>query len=301
MKTKSVSVGYNNKGQEFFDLLYTYRPFINGFFFSCLHTQDFWNKFDVQDFLKNLYKQNTYDFVANILFNYKRDETDSAYFLIDQILQDGKINLKQVTLGTPQFCEKVRRMFPELEIHLSVHYSKDYVLEDLKGICDCVNLSSVYDFNAFDKINTLKRLGIKVKYILNKGCIPNREITYKHFNGSKNINCELCKQCCLSLLNNYPWLQLARVFYYPEMIERYFQNVDIWKLPTREDETKTIAELLNYFIVQRKTRFVQTLNIENKYYTFLKWIDARVKCENRCDKCSICKDFWKDLTNEPGN
>ena len=302
MKTHSVSVGYNTSGQEFFDVLLPYRPFINAFFFSCLHTQDFWNKFDTEEYLKNLYALNTYNIPANILFNYKRDENEQVYFLIDRILQDGKINLKQVTLGTPQFCEKVKNLFPELETHLSVHYSKNYTLDDLKGICDCVNLSSVFDFNSFDKIKKLKELGIKVKYILNKGCIPNRELTYKRLSGSKNLSCEICKKCCLSLLDKYPWLSLAKVFYYPEMILRYFQDVDIWKLTSREEPTNIVSELLNFYIIQRKTKFIENVNIENedKYNLFLQWIDARVKCENRCDKCSVCKDFWRRL-NESGN
>lgn len=295
IKKDCLTVGYNTAGQEFFDLLQTYHPYINSYFFSALHGQEFWDKFDPDSFIKDLEAVNTYNLKGNILFNYKRDEEDFDFLqgLVSRILDGGKINLTQITVATPQTCEKIRKLFPQLEIHLSVHYSKNYDLKDCIGLCDCVNLSSVFEFNVFDKIKFLKDNNVKVKYILNKGCFPNREMNYKHFEDTKEISCELCNRSCFKLIEKYPWLKLARIFYYLEMIEKFYPMVDLWKLTTRETPTKDIVPILQYLILQKRTKFIEGVDITPHYQEFLDWISERVLCDNLCYKCGICKKYWE--------
>lgn len=295
IKQNSLTIGYNVSGQKFFDLLHTFQPFINSYFFSCLHGQEFWDKFDIKKFINDLESLNTYNINGNILFNYKRDEEnlEQLYQVVSEILNKGKINLSQITLATPKTCEQVRKWFPLLEIHLSVHYSKNYELKDCIGLCDCVNLSSVFEYNAFDKIKFLKDHNIKVKYILNKGCLPNRELNYRHFDDSDKVSCELCNKSCLKLQEKYPWLMLAKIFYYHEIIEKYYPMVDLWKISTRESPFEEIPPLLQYMILQKKTKYIGNVDITSHYSDFLKWADERVKCDNLCYKCNICKKYWE--------
>ena len=300
MKLNALSVGYNCEGQKFFDLLLSYKPFIHSYFFNCFHGLDWWDKYNTNEFLQTLKSSNTYNIPANILFNYKRDENlDQIKYYIDYFM-NSNINLKAITLCSKDICEKVRSTYPNLQIHLSCHSTqlmKDF--DNLLGIVDVINLSSVTDFNNFQKISDLKAKGFLIKYILNKGCIPNRELTYKNL--SKNypeIVCEFCEQnnqLCFKLFEEFPWLKLSRGIYYSEFL-KYFDNVDIWKLTSRQASTENIKQSLQYYILNQKTSKIFDVNLNEKsYQLFLDWIPKRLSCNGLCYSCNVCKRYWKDM------
>lgn len=302
MKMNSISVGYNCEGQKFFDLLISYKPFIHSYFFNCFHGLDWWDKYDINKFLQILKSSNTYNIPANILFNYKRDESlDQIKYFVEFFI-NLNINLKAITLCSPDICEKVRNIYPGLQIHYSCHSTKSVQdFDNLIGIVDVINLSSVTDFNNFQKISDLKAKGFLIKYILNKGCIPNRELTYKKL--SKNypeIACEFCEennQLCFKLFEEFPWLKLSRGIYYSEFL-KYFDTVDIWKLTSRQISTEDIKQSLQYYILNQKTSKIFDVNLNDKsYQTFLEWIQKRLKCNGLCNSCDICKKYWEIIVN----
>lgn len=299
LKKKScITVGYNDDKQRFFDLLLAYKPYINSYFFHTLHGMEYHDKYPENHILNELYSCDTYNIPGNILFNYKRDEENKEiiYKTLDKIFADNKINLKQITLATPEMGMYIKQKYPQLETHLSVHYSITYELNKLGDGIDCVNLSSVYDFNSFDKIKLLKDKGIKVKYIIDKGCLPNREKNYKQFKESSGMTCELCGQCCHKLFDVYPWLKLSKVFYFIEARDLFFNDVDIWKIPSRGFNpmpTDMIGRLLKYFVLSDRTTNIDDLYIDNYYDEYLKWLKKRFNCDNMCSNgCTICKDFY---------
>ena len=299
MKLNSLSVGYNKCGQDFFDLLKIYRPFIYSYFFHPFHGENFEDRYP-ENFLKNLQDLNTYNIQANILFNFLREDNyETIYKIVSKLLENQKINLTQITLCSLETAEKIKKNFPQLETHLTVHYSNIYDFKNLVGIFDVVNLSGIYDFNNFEKIQELKSLDIKVKYILNKGCIINRQSNYLDFVDREKIDCDFCHQACLSLSKRFPWLKLARCIYFKEMIDKYFQMIDIWKLPTREVPLSSLQKDLHYYCIEKKTSFLEDLQLSDlSYPIFLEWLDSKVNnCKGFCKDCNICKNFYERLIN----
>ena len=195
IKEHSLSVGYNNTGQEFFDLINKYKNYIHSYFLSFTESMCY-NPYNVDDVVSKLKKCNTYDIPANILFNTSNDQ------MFDMFIDIAKefLNLKGVTVLKLSTARKIKEKYPDLEIHLSVRYfdwnknSVEKAMEDLMKnndykIIDVINISGAKSFTDHKLIDFIHSIGIKTKIIVNEGCIVNRSLNYNNFPGFNDCNC----------------------------------------------------------------------------------------------------------------
>ena len=308
IKDHSLSVGYNNTGQEFFDILHKYEKYIHSYFFSLLDRLegDIFNR-DTAEFLAyNLYRNNTYNIPANILFNNKYS-FDHWEEIIDLVYN--KINLKYATVYNPIDGYLIKNKYPDIDIHLSVRFwdwnYRSNMNEKLNNIPDyisTINISGVYSYNDFEFIKACKNKGFKTKIIANEGCIINRDTNYSTFPECENLLCwneqhKICNTNCIKIRNKYQWMELATVDLYKESLKYY--DIDYIKLATRFNDNILIHNLLEYWTSDLYTGFARGLNINEKNYgSFLEYIEYRSKCSGMCFTCKKCEYFYNKLKGD---
>ena len=304
----SLSVGYNNTGQEFFDLLKCYERYIHSYYFSLTESIEgflFNTNHEIEVF-KNI---DTFNFPANLLLT---TEYSESYYEKMINIANSIVNLKAVTGYTPELCKKIKTKFPELEVHLTVKFSEafvyDYDSHDLlidriknKGI-DVINISLAKSYNDHEFVKKIKALGIKVKVIINEECINRRAKNYNNFKDCENLTCGRCevigRKTCNEVIKKHPWVKLTKIMFYKESMQYY--DYDVLKLSTRKVDNNNIKIMLdNWTIDSRPTQCViHDLYLNNRNYSiFLEWIKQRSICSNDCYNCKKCEEFYNKFIN----
>ena len=305
IKEKSLSVGYNLGGQEFFNTLSKNWRWIHSYFFSFMYNME-GIPLKSDDVNISLMDSDTYGFPANLLLN-TYDSKDCWKELILMALD--VTNLTAVTVLTPDVAKLVKDTFPELEVHLSVRFwdwstEKDCntILDDnidlIKKHVDVINISGYRSFNDHSLIKKIKSLGLKTKFIVNEGCIINHNINYNNFPGYENLNCSgaPCKRICDKLVRDYPWTILTRTNFYKEFVKYY--DYDILKLSTRSLNNSEISSLISYWISDESTQSIyKHIRVDNKSVTFNEWVKAKSLCNGDCWKCRKCEEFYDEFMN----
>ena len=303
IKDHSLSVGYNNTGQEFFDILYKYEKYIHSYFFSFSESMTC-DKYNVIEVIDKLEKSNTYGIPANILFNTRDDK--SIIFFIN--LAKSFLNLTSITLFDLKNIKFIKNEYPYLSIHLSVRYFdwnnnsiddllQNIIKDDLYKYIDAINISGNRSFNDHELINVIHSLGIKVKFITNESCIINRSNNYSNFKNFEKLDCvnSQCNKYCLSIISKYPWMELARINLIKEMLQYY--DIDILKISSRNIyDNEYIRSIIDYWITDENTKNIYppdgTLDISKHYDMFLEWCKEKSFCRGNCVICKKCKKYY---------
>ena len=297
LKERILTIGYNNDGQDFFDLLYIYKNYIRDFFFSFWHTMRN-NPLNEEEVLQKLKACQQYGIRANLLLNTK-EECEAYEYLISRAREC--TYLRAVTVLDLDTARKVRELDPgyQLSIHLSTLGAQYVDIDNLdSSFISYVNLHepSLYTEQHKKLIMQCKKLGIRIKYIANRNCIWNKWETMSELTG-QNIKCQNnCQLQCKQLLKNYPWLDLCRTNMQKEML--IYWQPDLIKLSTREMSTDDIKKLLKYWTDLNTTSHVGNVIIPDfKFNIYMNWIWYRThKCNGQCAKCLKCKEFYRLLT-----
>ena len=305
IQRKSLSVGYNMDGQDFFDTILPYEEYIHSYFFSLTDSIGC-NTLDISTVAETLSNSCTYGIPANLLLNTKKAE-DIWEYLLDISMKI--VNLTAVTVLTPQLAEVIKKKYPHLDIHLSVRFWDyhpdipcDKLLEDNMGFItrnmSVVNLSDVRSFNDFALADKIRLLGCKTKFIVNEGCVINRTDNYSRFPGFEEEGCTgaPCGINCYRLTQEYPWMILGRALFYKEFIPIWPHQYDILKLSTRHTSSYEIGKLLQYWTSNEDTEYINCngviLYINNRD-EYIKWIMSRATCKGNCWECRKCETAFK--------
>lgn len=336
LKEKQLSIGFNPKlGQTFFDLLNNpkHRKYIHSYFFS-LNTQFpgdgsgknlYTAPSEISELIKNL---NTYDIPANLLLNDKYAENNRLKFL--NMVKD-IINLDAVTVLSLNAAKEIKKIYPNVKVHLSVRYF-DWAIEDfvISGkelsinearkiiwektneiidsnkefkYIDVINVSGAYSFNDFDLFSKIKNAGIQTKIIVNESCLANRYLMFKHFENTKSCYDGNCGEC-YALEKYHQWVNLTRNDIYKESI-KYYHDIDIFKLSLRGANLEETERVISYYTSDEKTSFIRFNTSRTKIYLmdkcykiFLEYIDQISKCSRNCFYCKKCKDYYEKLMKE---
>lgn len=312
VKPNSITVGYNRSGQQFFDLLINYLPYIHSYFFSLTRGMRGEN-YSLKEVMTELSVCDTYSIPGNLLLNDKESHERAS----ELIKLAYKIcDLKAVTVISPWVVLQLKEEFPDLEIHLSVRYwdwnldietSIEKFKNDIKlfhKYIDVINISGAYMYNNHEMFDLIKQYGIKTKFIVNEGCIINRSNNFRNFDETKNADCKIgaCSRICDTISKLYPWMELARINIFKESLQ-YF-DYDILKLSSRSLSNELIKGLLDYWTDPSPTNYIYLgndrhhIDISKKYDVFLNWIEAKSVCVGDCWDCKRCMKFYKDLTLE---
>lgn len=317
----NITVGYNRRGQSFFDIIQKYNQYIHSYFFSFtkgLYGVDF----DEKEVYDELRACNTYGIPANLLLNEKR-----SYHHAHKYIEMAKeiCDLKSITILEPGLALLVSDTNPDLEVHLSVNFFDHMQCEDnivdnyrllneyYKVITECVdvvNISSVTSHGDKVIIDFLKHHGIKSKIIANQGCMINRSNSFKHFPGYERCNCnyDKCDQSCMSLTREYPWLDLSTSNLFKEELQ--FIDYDIIKLSTRSPDMcdGEIDGLLKYWTTDTPTDSVnlitnpntgeyEMVEIGDHYDNFIRWLSHKYNCIGTCGQCKACEMIYNTLVH----
>lgn len=303
VKDHSISVGYNNTGQEFFDLLNNYHNYIHSYFFSMKETMK-GLPLDPEQVLSTLKASNTYGIPGNIVFNSRDDETNNWEFWLDMVMDH--INISSTTIMSIKEAESIKKKYPDMEIHLSVRYYDwgycDNIIQqlpDMVGKIDVINISGRNCFNDIPLISACQKVGIKTKFIVNEGCITHQKNNYTNFPEFKNGSCsgKPCKRTCDDVVKKYPWMQLSRINLFKEAV-KYF-GYDILKISSRSTSLDAIKFMLDYWASPNRTECAYDIMITDRnYHTFVDYVQARVTCSNNCYQCRKCEKFYNDLIND---
>lgn len=300
VKDHSISVGYNNSGQEFFDLLNNYHDYIHSYFFSMKETMK-GSPLDPEQVLSTLKASNTYGIPGNILFNSRHDETNNWEFWLDKVVDH--VNISSATVMSVNEAEAIKKKYPGMEIHLSVRYYDwgygDNMIQQLPGMVgkiDVINISGRNCFNDIPLINACREVGIKTKFIVNEGCITHQENNYTNFPEFKDGTCagHPCRRTCDDVVEIYPWMELSRINLFKEAV-RYF-GYDILKISSRSTSLEAAKCMLDYWTSPDRTEYAYSVMITDKnYQTFVNYVQSRVTCSNDCYHCRKCEKFYDDL------
>lgn len=302
VKDHSISVGYNNTGQDFFDLLNNYRDYIHSYFFSMKETMKC-TPLNPEEVFNTLKTADTYGIPGNILFNSRHADTNDWEYWIDKIVND--IELSSATVLSTKDAEAIKKKYPWMEIHLSVRYYDwgygDNMIEQLArmvGKIDVINISGRNCFNDLPLIKACQDFGIKTKFIVNEGCITHQEDNYRNFPEFKDWSCHgrPCPRTCDNVVKLYPWMHMTRINLFKEAVH-YF-GYDILKLSTRCRSLEETEGMLDYWASPDRTKRAYNIQItDSNYHTFIDYIQARVTCSNDCCHCRKCEKFYDDLIN----
>lgn len=285
---------YSSAGQDFFDVLQFYKPYIEEYYFSFRHTMPK-KPLSMPAIYYLLHSSNQYDIPSNLLLN-TSDEEEERDHLIQTAYNCSK--LEAVSVLTLETAEDIKKKYPDLKIHISTHGAQTIDVNKLsKDLIYCVNLNEpdIFTEQQQNIIRKCRKTGIKLKHITNRGCIFGKHNFMSQLTG-KNIMCCYGFQC-QKILREYPWVDLLRTNLYKEQL-RYL-NFDFIKLSTRERTTEEIRTMLKYWTDSNIfTNHVGNIPISNeKYPIFLEWCKQRFSCEGNCLTCNICREYYENLTN----
>lgn len=302
VKDHSISVGYNNTGQDFFDLLNNYRNYIHSYFFSMKETMK-GSALDPEEVFATLKAADTYGIPGNILFNSRHADTNNWEYWIDKIVND--VELSSATVMSVTEAEAIKKKYPWMELHLSVRYYDwgygDNMLQqlpDMVGKIDVINISGRNCFNDLPLIQACHDVGIKTKFIVNEGCITHQMNNYRNFPAFRNGTCNghPCPRTCDDVVKMYPWMMLTRINLFKEAVQ-YF-GYDILKISARSISLDATKWMLDYWASPRRTDYAYDIKITDKnYHTFVDYVRTRITCSNDCYHCRKCEKFYDDLIN----
>jgi hypothetical protein len=218
--------------------------------------------------------------------------------------------------------KRIRKEFPQLEVHSSVRYFDNYLKNDKKvnpndfinhlndfiGIIDTVNLSGIYSMYDAKIQNRCRELDFKIKYITNEGCIRFREDNYDKFPGLENdrcfnpeIGCGI--RCTKKIVKMYPWLGLVRARIYKETLK--YIDYDILKISSRGiADLNEIETLISYWTSDYETSFIADIPIYDldTYQIYLNYIETISKCNGKlCYTCRACEKYYNDIKKSTEN
>ena len=295
VKEKQITVGYNVTGQEFFDTIAFKKNYIEEFYFSFWHTMPK-QPLNQANVFNSLFDAKQYGIPANLLLN-TEEECKSFTILIEKA-KDCCENLQAVSVLDCNTAKAIKEKYSWLNVHISTHGAQQLKAEELDpNIIYCVNLNepTFYSEQQQEIISTCQERGIKIKYIVNRGCVCNKHDMMSKLTGRDIMCCQgyQCKQ----LRKDFPWIDLCRCNLQKEWLA--YWHPDFIKLSTREKTNREIHDMLKFWTGIERTKRLSNIPIpEHKYDTYLKWCKIRTTvCKGNCESCSLCKKIYEDLTN----
>lgn len=280
-------------GQNFFNMLSKYEPYIEEFFFSLTHSL-LSEPLDGDEVCRQLSRCNTYGIPGNLLLNkiWMDGDWESLIRKASEV-----VDLQSATVLTYEIAKAVKEKFPHLKLHISTEGVEDLKSEEVDPeVIYCVNLyePGIHGEEMQQILKACIERGVKTKFIANQPCFVNRHHMIRKLLNDKKIHC--CNSMCQAYVKipGYEWLDLCRVNYYKEMMD--YWKPDYLKISSRAISTKEAEELINYWITPSRTERVHNLDMSKSYDLVLKWIKTRMtECTGWCDTCRKCEGIYKQL------
>ena len=301
---KPITIGYNGDGQDFFDLISFKKKHIWEYYFSLYHKMR-QMKLNPDKELEALVSCDTYGIPGNLLLN-TPDEDKECIELIKKV--NKSIKLQSVSVLTLDAAKKIRKEFPGLLIHLSTHGAFNVKPEEYSyGLIDILNVSEPWYLKQTEIINAAKENNVKIKYIVNRGCIINKWenmsallkecVHCNDFGMSNGTGGSLvgCEHKCKQIVEKYPWFSLAYINIQKEFLA-FNKDIDIVKISTRDNPLDEIKHLLDYWTSYKPSEKIVNIPIYN-YEAYIDYVRTKATvCKGICIECMKCIDFYNKIT-----
>lgn len=227
--------------------------------------------------------------------------------------------LKNVIVANPVYIYEIRKRFRGIEIESSINcYVKTVehalYLRDL-GV-DVLTIDRDINRNIPLIREIKKKTGLKIRILLNEGCLRNCPFRSMHFNiiahdAKSKINHEECidpvffEKWCTRIFFNDPAAIFRSSFIPPDALKHYVGIADYFKIASRDSSLDALRYRLEAYISQDfsgNLRGLLDCSGASPYYRYIDYsalkktdfFDKMLKCRGDCGRCGYCSKMVKD-------
>ncbi|MBU1853444.1 MAG: tetratricopeptide repeat protein [Candidatus Omnitrophica bacterium] len=318
MKTVKFSIGYNHD-MGLLDLLEEFKSNIEAVYFPVPYQflssgrnlpqgKDY-----IGEIVKIIKKCNSLNIIPELLLNATCDggrglKKNFPADMIKYIKELKDLGLKNIIVTNPVYISRIRKEIKDITIESSVNcYIKTVehasYLKDLGVDILTIDRDINRDIPLIKKIK--KSTGLKIKIMLNEGCLKNcpfRNVHYNYLSHSttkeNSQNSILSDYFCYTIYSKNPEKVFKTPFIPPEALGYYIDFVDYFKLSTRVFDLPRIKRCLEAYKEQRFSG--NLLNILDSpglsYFSFINhdalkknnYFLKMLKCDENCAECNYC-------------
>lgn len=229
--------------------------------------------------------------------------------IIDYIQRLKSLGLGSVIVTNPVYISEIKKQIKGITIESSVNcYVKTvehaWYLKDL-GV-DILTIDRDINRNIPLIKEIKKKTGLKIRILLNEGCLRNCPFRNMHYNylshGGPNHNRLIDNifrsKFCIKIYLKNPAKVFSIPFIPPEALKYYANFIDYYKLSTRVFPTPRIESCLKAYINQDfNGNLLKILDSPGlSYFSFINYNELKknnfferiIKCNNNCDGCNYC-------------
>lgn len=290
------SIGYNHD-LRLLKLLEGLKDYVESFYFPvpnrlmgsgrAIQQEDNYEE-NIKEIIKTCKRAN----IKSLLLLNATSEREFDQKHIEKIVNYVKsLDVDGVVVVNPVYIPELRKLNVEIQSSVNCYTKTVEQAMDLKEMG--VNVLTIdRDINRdLDLIKKIKeKTGLKIKMLVNEGCLRNCVFRKTHFNLiSNNIDTvEFDKRSCITLLRKHPEKFFQIPFVRPEDLSKY-EFVDYFKIATRTMDTIKIGLILEAYINERFEGDLLFLLSGKGIFDYFSEVDNRVLTEN---------DFFNKITSK---
>ena len=244
---------------------------------------------------------------------------ESSFFfkIIAYIKKLRILGLDSVVVANPIYIPEIRKQIKDITIESSVNcYVKtvEHALYMKRLGIDVLTIDRDINRNIALIKEIKKRTGLKIRILLNEGCLRNCPFRQQHFNfiahkgstANKNtkqaeiIGGNFAEKWCMHILSKTPEVIFSSPFIPPDSLKYYTSFVDFFKLATRTFTTSNIEQMLKAYTSRKFKGNLTSLLACLGMFPFFKYIDYEIlqksnffkrmlKCTDDCKECNYCR------------
>ncbi len=319
------SIGYNHN-IKLLDFLDIYKDHIEAFYFpipmryigtgrDIIQPQGYINEIP-----KIIGRCNSLNITSQLLLNAAcegKSGLNRIFFgrLIDYIKKLKDMGLGSIVITNPTYFDRIKKEISGIRIESSINcYVKtvEHALY-LKGLgADVLTIDRDINRN-IPLIKEIKdRTGLKIKLMLNEGCLRNCPFRVMHYNylshhnsiSRRALGSTFPDHLCFEIYSKNPSKVFSIPFIPPDALRYYEPLVDYYKLSTRVMSTNRIELCLKAYINQQFNGNLLEI-LDSPGLSYFEYIDYKVlsksnffekmlSCSDECANCGYCNLLFKE-------
>ena len=237
--------------------------------------------------------------------------------VLDYLKQLQEIGLKCIVTANPIYIPELRKEFNDIELESSINcYVKTVehalYLKELGIDVITIDRDINRDIPLIKEIK--KATGLKIRILLNEGCLRNCPFRQAHFNYIAHadgppevdmISDKFFEKWCVNLFKENPAIIFRIPFIPPDALDHYTPFADYFKLATRDSTTFHIEFKLKAYIDRTYDGNLLDLLASACIHPYYKYIDYQklkssnyfermLSCGDGCSECDYCRDLAEE-------
>jgi collagenase-like PrtC family protease len=319
------SLGYNSDYEGFIVLMKKYKEGIDSVYFPppksvlgsgrVVHESANHRK----ETLNLIKKCNEFGIIPSLILNSTIVSPIGVLKAVEYAKTLHKHGLNNVTITDPYLIMQVKKEIPQMLVEAST-ICRIKTEDEAKYFKEIGVIRLTTDRETIRDLKLLRKLSriMPIKVLANEGCMKNCIYKYSHYNTlSANVDerpvlpfgekyskikkaMEEMDALCVFTMKHHPYKVFSAPFIRPEDIKRYEGISNVFKLSTRNFDTKRIEKTLKAYIDQKYDgNLVDILNtsyidevfefIDNSTLNKVRFFETISSCDDDCEKCDFCR------------